>query len=68
VQPMSMRGELLDQTRSGPQQTSGDGKASQATRKQAIDLQQAILFGLRKRDGGAVVGEGSSMRWRLASL
>ena len=42
-------------------------KAPQATRKQAIDLQQAILVGLRKRDGGAVVGEGSPAKWRLAT-
>jgi hypothetical protein len=40
-------------------------KAPQATRKQATDLQQAILVGLRKRDGGAVAGEGSPMRWKL---
>src|SRR3979411_507584 len=33
-------------------------KAPQATRKQAIDLQAAILAGLRKRDGGSVIGEG----------
>jgi hypothetical protein len=42
-------------------------KAPQASRKQAIDLQQAILVGLRKRDGGAVVGEGSPAKWRLAT-
>jgi hypothetical protein len=40
-------------------------KAPQATRKQAIDLQQAILVGLRRRDGGPVVGEGSPLRWRF---
>jgi hypothetical protein len=40
-------------------------KAPQATRKQAIDLQAAILAALRKRDGGMVVGEGSPARWRL---
>ena len=40
-------------------------KAPQATRKQAIDLQAAILAALRKRNGGAVVGEGSPARWRL---
>jgi hypothetical protein len=42
-------------------------KAPQATRKQAIDLQAAILVALRKRDGGTVVGEGSPARWRLAA-
>jgi hypothetical protein len=40
-------------------------KAPQATRKQAIDLQAAVLVALRKRDGAAVVGEGSPARWRL---
>jgi hypothetical protein len=40
-------------------------KVTQATRKQAIDLQAAILAGLRKRDGAMVVGEGSPMRWKL---
>ena len=42
-------------------------KAPQATRKQAIDLQAAILAALRKRNGGTVVGEGAPARWRLAS-
>jgi len=41
------------------------GKAPQATRKQTIDLQAAILVALRKRNGGAVVGEGAPARWRL---
>jgi hypothetical protein len=41
------------------------GKAPQATRKQATDLQAAILAALRKRDGATVVGEGAPMRWRL---
>jgi hypothetical protein len=41
-------------------------KAPQATRKQAIDIQAAILAALRKRDGETVVGEGSPARWRLA--
>ncbi len=41
------------------------GKTPQATRKQAIVLQAAILAALRKRDGGSVVGEGSPARWRL---
>jgi plasmid stabilization system protein ParE len=40
-------------------------KAPEATRKQAIDLQAAILAALRKRDGGTVVGEGAPTRWRL---
>jgi hypothetical protein len=40
-------------------------KAPQATRKQAIDLQAAILVALRKRNGGAVVGDGAPARWRL---
>jgi hypothetical protein len=44
------------------------GKAPQATRKQAIDLQAAILAVLRKRNGGAVVGDGSPARWKLASI
>ncbi len=42
-------------------------KAPQATRKQAMDLQAAILAALRKRDGSTVVGEGAPIRWRLAS-
>jgi hypothetical protein len=41
------------------------GKAPQATRKQAIDLQAAVLDALRKRDGTMVVGEGAPARWRL---
>ena len=41
------------------------GKAPQATRKQAIDLQAAILVALRRRNGGKVVGEGAPMRWKL---
>src|SRR6202163_1165743 len=40
-------------------------KAPQATRKQAIDLQAAILAALRKRNGGTVVGEGAPARWKL---
>jgi hypothetical protein len=43
-------------------------KAPQATRKQAIDLQAAILSALRKRNGGMVIGEGAPARWRLAPL
>ena len=41
------------------------GKAPQATRKQAIDLQSAILAALRKRNGAAVIGEGAPARWQL---
>jgi hypothetical protein len=41
------------------------GKAPQATRKQARDLQAAILVALRKRNDGAVVGVGAPARWRL---
>jgi hypothetical protein len=41
------------------------GKAPAATRKQAIDLQAAILAALRKRDGKTVVGDGAPARWRL---
>jgi hypothetical protein len=40
-------------------------KAPEATRKQAIDLQAAILAALRKRDGTTVIGEGAPARWRL---
>jgi hypothetical protein len=43
------------------------GKAALATRKQFKDLQAAILAALRKRDGGAVVGEGSHAKWRLVA-
>jgi hypothetical protein len=42
------------------------GQAPQASRKQAIDLQAAIQVALRKRNGGAVVGEGTPARWSLA--
>jgi hypothetical protein len=42
-------------------------KVPQATRKQAIDLQAAILVALRKRKGAAVVGEGAPARWRLVA-
>ena len=41
------------------------GKAPQATRKQATDLQAAILVALRKRNGGVVVGAGAPARWQL---
>ncbi len=40
-------------------------KAPQATRKQAIDIQAAILAALRKRDGEVVVSAGAPRRWRL---
>ena len=40
-------------------------KAPQATRKQAKDLQAAILAALRRRDGVTVIGEGAPARWRL---
>jgi hypothetical protein len=40
------------------------GKTPEATRKQAIDVQAAILAALRKRHGGSVVGEGSPAKWR----
>jgi hypothetical protein len=40
-------------------------KASQATGKQALDLQAAILAALRRRDGQTVVSEGAPARWRL---
>jgi hypothetical protein len=43
-------------------------KAAQATRKQAIDLQAAILAALRKRNGGTVIGEGSPAKRKLSTL
>jgi hypothetical protein len=43
------------------------GKAPQAKRKQAIDLQAAILVALRKRNGATVIGEGAPARWHLAA-
>jgi hypothetical protein len=42
-------------------------KAPQATRKQAIDIQAAILAALRKRNGKTVACEGAPAKWRLAS-
>jgi hypothetical protein len=42
------------------------GKTPEATRKQAIDLQAAILVALRKRNGVTVIGEGAPARWKLA--
>jgi hypothetical protein len=41
-------------------------KAPEATRKQAIDLQAAILAALGKRDGQSVVSEGAPARWKLS--
>ena len=43
------------------------GKTPQATRKQIMDVQAAILAALRKRNGTAVYGEGSPARWKLAA-
>jgi hypothetical protein len=44
------------------------GKTPEATRKQENNLQAAILAALRKRNGqGAVTGEGTPARWRLAN-
>ena len=40
-------------------------KAPQATRKQAIDLQAAIVAALRKRDRTMVIGSGAPARWQL---
>jgi len=37
-------------------------------RKQAIDLQAAILAAMRKRDGEMVISEGAPARWRLRRL
>jgi hypothetical protein len=39
-------------------------KAPQATWRQAIDLQAAILAALRKRDGAMVIDAGVPVRWR----
>jgi hypothetical protein len=41
------------------------GKTPEATRKQEINLQAAILGALRKRNGQTVVGEGSPAKWKL---
>jgi hypothetical protein len=43
------------------------GKSPEATRKQENNLQAAILAALRKRDGGAVVSDGSPAKWALLS-
>jgi len=40
-------------------------KAPEATRKQAKDLQAAIIAALRKRNGQMVVGEGAPAKWAL---
>jgi hypothetical protein len=40
-------------------------KAPTATRKQAIDIEAAILASMRKRDGTTVVSEGAPARWSL---
>jgi hypothetical protein len=45
-----------------------EGKTPQPTRKQVIDVQQAILAALRKRDGQTVVGVGAPARWQLRSV
>jgi hypothetical protein len=42
-------------------------KTPQASRKQSKDFQAVILAALRKRDGGAVVSEGSPAKWRLVA-
>jgi hypothetical protein len=42
-------------------------KAPQATRKQAIDIQAAILAALRKRNGTTVAGEGAPASWSLTA-
>jgi len=41
------------------------GKTPEATRKQAINVQAAILVALRKRNGATVIGVGAPARWRL---
>jgi hypothetical protein len=41
------------------------GKKPEPTRKQAADVQGAVLAALRKRNGAAVFGEGAPARWRL---
>lgn len=45
-----------------------EGKTPQPSRKQAINIQAAILAALRARDGKAVVGEGSPALWKLSTL
>ncbi|WP_338821558.1 hypothetical protein [Bradyrhizobium septentrionale] len=41
------------------------GRSPAATRAQENNLQAAILAALRKRNGGAVIGDGRPQRWRL---
>lgn len=41
------------------------GKKPEATRHQATVLQAAVLAVLRKRNGGAVVGDGPRGKWRM---
>jgi hypothetical protein len=43
-------------------------KTPKATRKQAIDLQAAILAAPGKHDGGVVAGDGAPARWNLAAV
>jgi hypothetical protein len=40
-------------------------RAPQATRKQAIDIQVAILAALRKQSGESVNAEGAPKRWQI---
>jgi hypothetical protein len=42
-------------------------KAPEATRKQAKDLQAAILVAMRKRNGKTVAGAGTPARWSLTA-
>lgn len=44
-----------------------EGKTPEPTRKQAMDVQAAILAALRKRNGEMVAAEGSPARWELVS-
>jgi hypothetical protein len=41
------------------------GKSPEPTRKQAINLQHAILAALRKRNGRTVIGDGPRGKWCL---
>jgi len=43
--------------------SNGSRQAPQATPKQAIDQQAAILAALRKRNGGAVLSDGAPAHW-----
>jgi hypothetical protein len=47
---------------------AGSRKAPQACRRQAIDLQAAILSAPGKHDAGIVAGEGAPARWKLAAV